>query len=836
MCTRAVFLVASCSFALSTATAAAADTSNVPYSLPVTLSPPDKSSPPTAADAPYTPTVTSLINQLLPDSPPTLAEIQNAAQLLRPGSNSSCHNTGTVTAPSGTTPLIAPLCWSDAQGINESGPQANHTSAPQEILGLASSFDTHYANLWGQVEGTEGRELMVTGLFGPQVDLGSDPELGALASVDRRGPVPRRRDVRGPDQRRPRRGADVADEAPGGLQRPVPHRADRRPGPGTARDAPDLVRGRDQAGRRRLDHVLVSAVQDRQRLAAVQRERARRAHVTVRDGQPDVAAERVPLVLRAARAVELHPARPDRRPVADRRHRLRRLAQRQRAPAGPRPGAGRLERTSTTTIPRRRTARPTHSRAPAPTPPAPRSIARHRAPSRSPGSPGRAVPPPAARSPTRWPTARSRCPCSSRRSRACSTRKSASACSAATSPTPTCANPGGVGRDRTGTAAIPDGATSGDPQIGTKNGDAAIIEKGAEEGAVLLKNDANTLPIKSSDLSGGVSVSGGGGEYLVADPSGEAAQGFLDRNHINPLQQLQALSGNDARVHLHARQRARPAKSSHARCSAARPRRPVAPADDVRRDSGLQRSSGATAGAVAPDQVDRSINYTTLTNGQLPGNRAYSWTGSIYVPASDTYTFRLQYSATVPDANVTFTLDGQQKTLASAISFYAGPVLPRPRRQHATSFPCRRPTRGYIESGLTNVQCAVPTSNNPNPVDRAADRGAVPKRPGHAAVGRLAHRHDHARQHRHRRQPRRRACASRTRGPMATSPTPPKRRGGQEDGDRVRQRFTASATAARNAGFREPSRNYCPNGGIIDMDAPTPPTRACQHCPTTRSS
>ena len=160
-----------------------------------------------------------------------------------------------------------------------------------------------------------------------------------------------------------------------------------------------------------------------------------------------------------------------------------------------------------------------------------------------------------------------------------------------------CANPGGVGGDRTGTAPIPDGPTSGDPVIGTKNGDAAIIEKGAEEGAVLLKNDSSALPIKSSDLNGGVAVSGGGAEYLVADPSGEAAQGFLDRNHINPLQQLQSLSGHALGVHLHPGQRpdgpgrallgaqqlelavrsaARGLRRDAAACSAPRGRRPAA--------------------------------------------------------------------------------------------------------------------------------------------------------------------------------------------------------------------------------------------------------------------
>ena len=51
-----------------------------------------------------------------------------------------------------------------------------------------------------------------------------------------------------------------------------------------------------------------------------------------------------------------------------------------------------------------------------------------------------------------------------------------------------CTNPGGIGSDRTGTAPLPAGSSSGTPVLGTKNGDAAIVEKMGEEGATLLKN------------------------------------------------------------------------------------------------------------------------------------------------------------------------------------------------------------------------------------------------------------------------------------------------------------------------------------------------------------
>ena len=92
------------------------------------------------------------------------------------------------------------------------------------------------------------------------------------------------------------------------------------------------------------------------------------------------------------------------------------------------------------------------------------------------------------------------------RSRGSSTRRSASGCSAAIPvPTASCTNPGGVGADRSGNAPLPLG---GDGQLGTKYGDAAIVEKYSEEGATLLKNDGNALPLTAADLAGGILVTG----------------------------------------------------------------------------------------------------------------------------------------------------------------------------------------------------------------------------------------------------------------------------------------------------------------------------------------
>ena len=121
---------------------------------------------------------------------------------------------------------------------------------------------------------------------------------------------------------------------------------------------------------------------------------------------------------------------------------------------------------------------------------------------------------------------------------------------------------------------------------------------------------------------------------------------------------------------------------------------------------GLARTSGPGA-----PSSDSTIDFTTVSgHGQLaPGS--YTWTGYVYVPTADTYTFRLQYSSNVLASDVSFMLDGQQKTLRSATSFYNGWY----GRGTSTMVPVATTNAGYTEAGLTNQQCDVPVGVQPNP-------------------------------------------------------------------------------------------------------------------------
>jgi beta-glucosidase len=174
-------VVAVASLALGLGMSAAAPSSvpsNVPYLLNAPL-PSTASSPSVDAAAPYTPAVLSLIAQLEPSNPPTQAQLANASALLHDGPNSTCHNVGPVSAPTGTTPSITPICWTDAQGVlNTSGNNARGSTGPTTLMALGATFDRQLGNAWGQAFGTEAREFMVTGTFGPQTDLDRLPNWG----------------------------------------------------------------------------------------------------------------------------------------------------------------------------------------------------------------------------------------------------------------------------------------------------------------------------------------------------------------------------------------------------------------------------------------------------------------------------------------------------------------------------------------------------------------------------------------------------------------------------------------------------------------------------------
>ncbi len=708
----------------------------IPYSLPVVL-PAPRQSPPQDPAAPYTPTVISLIKQLEPHSPPTPAELANAAVLLSThggtyahpeGSNPTCHNLANVSVRTVTNPRIMPLCFSDGLGINvDSGPNVGQTTGLPSMLMLASSFDRELANAMGQVEGREGRNLMVTGLLGPQADTdvfinwqrghhtsGEDPFLNGVMSA-----------------------AQINGIQGQGLMSQVKHYAVYYGAGGRFTDI------QDQALHEMLLPPYELALKDGGASSIMCSYQTFRDASAYLNKDVDALSQPSPFPggsIKTWHLNEIHFACEN--PLLD-TYVLRDLwgskvfvasdygavhssggfvqgddredpTETYFAGANPEGFEGAsdlgLDSTSSTCAD---------------------SAGNKIACSESGAIHVSGIPGPG-------------CPASG-----CSV---ANAVANGTIPLPVfnqalarvlyqeerfgflgcdnknadCKNPGGMGTDRSGLAPLSEGLKTGPPELGTKNGDAAISERVAEEGAVLLKNDKETLPITTDDLKRGIAISGPGAEYLVANPNNEGAAGFPDRNAIDPLQQLRLLSGRPSAFTY------TPANSPSGqpvRCNVLNSEPSsegppsIHPGTACDAHSGLERSSGSTLDTLTSDRVDRKVDYSSVSSdGQLAGDKVYRWDGWIYVPVKDSYVFRIQHSPAIPDANVSLILDSSRKTLIDSESFYQG--------QYYGNMPVTvSPTNaGYMEKGLRNRQCALPQKRrerSSHPIVRCSESPSV---------------------------------------------------------------------------------------------------------------
>jgi beta-glucosidase len=680
----------------------AADTAapeDAPYALPVIL-PAEVSSPALAPEAPYTPTVVSLLDQLLPPGA-TAAQVDNAVSLLTGGPSATCHGPGTNGAPAGTSPVIMPLCWVDAQGVN-SLLAPGETTAPMELVGLAASFDRRYANAWGQVEGREGRQLMMTGLLGPQADV----------SVV----VNWRRGVNSSTGEDPFLGGELAAAQVNGMQGAGLMSQLKHFGPYNGTDELRNVRVQDQA----MHEVLLAPFERAVKRGGVASLMASYQIFQVDSGsagQPLRIPERAPSGAPGAEAgVGRWPL--DERHFSSEHPWLLSYVLRELwgSPAFVGPDYGGQH--STSAILQGLDMEPGSDFLGVKTP----QGADPTGSACADGSgtvvacaPGAAHPPgipSAACGPSGCGLAeavkRGVIPASVlRRSLArllyqeerfgllgCNDKNAA------------CANPGGVGSDRTGRARLPTGPARGAPVLGTKNGDAAIVEAGAERGAVLLKNDGGTLPITAADLAGGVMVTGGTAEHLVAAPFDEAATGFTDRIAVGPLDRLKVLSG-------------RPEAFTYSPANDATGRVVPSSALSTSRETvtgGLSRTRDGEA--PTPDAV---VDYTGASGrGQLAAGST-TWTGYLHVPVADVYTFRFQVG-TAGQAALTFTLDGgPARTLQPATSVYHGHYY------GARPVPVSPTVAGFVEAGLSNLECHAGAASGDAPADPG--QGATAKRP-----------------------------------------------------------------------------------------------------------
>jgi len=690
------------------ANTAAATPANVPYTLPVQL-PGEKSSPAVDAQAPYTPAVTNLIAQLEGNGTPTESQIANATTLLHGGTNATCNNVGPDAAPTGTDPSIMPICWTDAQGVNTfQGPNAEKTTGPTTLMNLASSFDLHLANVWGQTEGAEARELMVTGMFGPQTDIDRLPNWGRNLTTTGEDPF--------------LSAAMVAAQING-------------------------IQGSDAMSE--MKHFAVYNGQDQNSNTQISDQALHQIYLTPYESgfvNAGAAATMCSYQIWQDTSNTL----PASAPVLD-----------PTAPMSPY-SSGNGGAASLRTWPLNEShfscEQPltisyalhdlwgsrafvgsdypaTHSASAifqGESQEEPTTTGYFSDSNSLSTSAGGFFGPPSAFDATGDTCADANgnavsCTASGATRVAgipgpgCPTTGCtlAEAVNNGTVPlsvfnqsvasvlyqeqrfgmlgcnqspvAASCTNPGGVGGDTSGTAPLPSGPAGGATpaaDLGTKSGDAAVAEKMSEEGAVLLKNRGSALPITSADEQGGILVTGPGAEYTIADPTSEASVGFADRDAINPLEQLQNFSGD-------------PSAFSYVPANS--------PSGETVPSTALSTSSASVTGGLSrttgpgSPTTDSTVNFTSESSGGQLAPGSYTWTGFVFVPTTDTYTFRFQFSPSIAASNVTFALDGTTEKLATASDVIGQGVT----GAHSAALPGSPTNAGVTEPGLTNEQFAA---------------------------------------------------------------------------------------------------------------------------------
>ena len=207
-------------------------------------------------------------------------------------------------------------------------------------------------------------------------------------------------------------------------------------------------------------------------------------------------------------------------------------------------------------------------------------------------------------------------------------------------------------------------------------GNGKIIEKTAEDAAVLLKNEGGVLPLKADDLRSLALIGPTAGQVAAIGTFGERSPG-LPKRQIGPLAALLKLAP-DAKVNF-------------------------AVADDMTGKTipselfthggkpGLLRtdSSGKTT-------VDATIDFTEGGGTALPPNSAVTWNGEIAIPTDGIYWFYLQALGT----RAMLSIDGKEVGRTGAVKGTVhGDV------QHATQ------DNGLpTTDGLDNVRRAVELS------------------------------------------------------------------------------------------------------------------------------
>ncbi|RZS79375.1 beta-glucosidase [Motilibacter rhizosphaerae] len=172
--------------------------------------------------------------------------------------------------------------------------------------------------------------------------------------------------------------------------------------------------------------------------------------------------------------------------------------------------------------------------------------------------------------------------------------------------------------------------------------DLQVIQKTAEDAAVLLKDDGGALPLSGSGST--ALIGPGGGQTIATNGTGEKSGGLV-QYQTGTYQAMQQALGSSANL-------------SYA-VGDDMTGTPV-PASALSHDGqpGLLRTptgGGATS-------VDTTLDFTTAKGNALPAGSADTWTGTLTVPATGTYWLDIQALG----GNASLAVDGASKASLNA--------------------------------------------------------------------------------------------------------------------------------------------------------------------------
>jgi beta-glucosidase len=211
---------------------------------------------------------------------------------------------------------------------------------------------------------------------------------------------------------------------------------------------------------------------------------------------------------------------------------------------------------------------------------------------------------------------------------------------------------------------------------------AKIIQKTAEDAAVLLKNDDHALPLKSADLGSVVLIGPTAAQVDSIGLSGERSEGLPDRQ-VGPLAAMKKISGT----------------SSIRFAVADDMNGALMPAAVFSHDGkpGLVRSNGNN------EQTDPQINFTTKDGTALPANSKLTWKGTLTPPHAGTYWLYLQALGT----NASVAIDGKRQVRTGAVQGGVHGDILQANKDNVVPTP----------DGLDNARHAVDLTDGPHQIE-----------------------------------------------------------------------------------------------------------------------